>query len=107
MLKDKGAKTALLSLSFNIPYGAYHVLCGIAEHSWWLFTVGIYYVVLSLMRVTVLVTRRPAVSTAKTTGVLLMLLSFPLAGRVPQEFWVPSVSRQESRSCGLPSLLAP
>ena len=82
MLKGKGVKTALISLALNIPYSAYHIIFGIVEHSWWLFTVGIYYAILSIMRVTVHTTRKTPIITAKFTGAMLTVLSLSLCGIV-------------------------
>ena len=82
MLKGKGVKTALISLALNIPYSAYHMVFGIIEHSWWLFTVGVYYAFLSIMRVTALITKASPVVISRGTGVMLTVMSLPLCGIV-------------------------
>ena len=42
------------SLISNIAFGAYHIFFGIITHSDWLFTIGIYYAILSIVRFAVL-----------------------------------------------------
>ncbi len=79
---DRTQKLALISLLFNIAYGAYHVIFGAAARSWWLFTVGIYYAILSVVRFAVLRTKKNDISSIRFTGVMLMLLSLPLIGTV-------------------------
>ncbi len=79
---DKTQKLALLSLLFNIAYSAYHVVFGAAARSWWLFTVGIYYAILSVVRFFVLQTKKSGAFTLRSTGVMLMLLTAPLIGTV-------------------------
>ena len=75
-------KSALISLAFNIAFGAYHIVFGVMEHSWWLFTVGVYYVILSTARFAVIMTKRNGRFVTKFAGIMLMVLSVPLAGTV-------------------------
>ncbi|MBR2848823.1 MAG: hypothetical protein IKB87_05150 [Clostridia bacterium] len=79
---NKILKSALISLAFNIAFGAYHIVFGVMGHSWWLFTVGVYYVILSTARFTVIMTKRNGRFITKFTGIMLMVLSVPLAGTV-------------------------
>lgn len=75
-------KSALISLAFNIAFGAYHIVFGVVERSWWLFTVGVYYVILSTARFAVIMTKRNGRFVTKFAGIMLMVLSVPLAGTV-------------------------
>lgn len=75
-------KSALVSLTFNIAFSAYHIVLGVIERSWWLFTVGVYYVILSIARFSVIRTKRSDRFITKFTGIMLMILSVPLAGTV-------------------------
>lgn len=79
---DEIFKTALISLAFNIAFSAYHIVFGVIERSWWLFTVGVYYVILSTARFAVIVTKRNGRFVTKFAGIMLMVLSVPLVGTV-------------------------
>ena len=79
---NKALKFSLYSLLFNMAYSAYHILFGVITHSWWLFTVGFYYVLLSTVRFAVLQTKKRDGFATKFTGIMLMLLSLPLVGTV-------------------------
>lgn len=75
-------RTSFLSLLFNAVFCAYHIVYGVLTHSWWLFTLGIYYAILSIVRFTVLRSKKNNSFITKFTGVMLMLLSLPLSGTV-------------------------
>ena len=76
-------KLAFLSLSVNIAFGGYNIVIGCVTHSWWLLTVGTYYAVLSVVRYTVLRSKKENTAFIKQfTGILLMVMSLPLAGTV-------------------------
>ena len=75
-------KLSILSLLFNIAYSAYHIVFGVSARSWWLFTAGIYYVILSIVRFAVLRTNKNDAFLIRFTGAMLMLLSFPLVSMV-------------------------
>lgn len=75
-------KRAIVSLIFNIIFAAYHIVFGMIDHSFWLFTVGIYYAVLSIARFVLLQLKDNNNFVTKFTGVMLMLLSFSLVGTV-------------------------
>ncbi len=75
-------KFTLLNLLFNVGFCVYHIILGVITHSWWLFTVGVYYALLSIIRFTVLQIREANNFVTMFTGVMLMLLSLSLAGTV-------------------------
>lgn len=75
-------KSALVSLAFNISFSAYHIVFGVMEHSWWLFTVGVYYVILSTAQFAVIMTKQNGSFVTRFAGSMLMVLSVPLAGTV-------------------------
>jgi hypothetical protein len=79
---EKTTKTALLSLLSNIAFAGYHLIFGVVTASWWLFTVGVYYTVLSIMRFVVIRVKKNEQRLAKITGGMLMALSVPLVGTV-------------------------
>ncbi len=79
---DRTSKLAIISLSFNIAFAAYHLAAGFITSSWWLLTLGSYYLVLSIVRFAVLCLRAKERFIAKFTGWMLMLLSIPLVGTV-------------------------
>lgn len=73
---------ALASLTFNIAFAIYHLLLGLVTSSWWLLTLGSYYLVLSIVRFVVLRSKSKECFIAKFTGWMLILLSIPLVGTV-------------------------
>ena len=79
---DRTLKLSLLSLLLNVAFSAYYIVFGGITRSWWLFTVGVYYVILSVVRFAVLRTKQSDGFATKFTGVMLMLLSLPLVGTV-------------------------
>ena len=79
---DRTLKFALASLTFNIAFATYHLVMGLVTSSWWLLTLGSYYLVLSAVRFMVLRTKNKERFIAKFTGWMLILLSIPLAGTV-------------------------
>ncbi len=79
---DKTLKFALVSLIFNVAFGAYHLVFGIVSSSWWLLTLGSYYLILSIVRFAVLCTKSKERLITKFTGGMLIALSIPLAGTV-------------------------
>ncbi len=82
MRMDRTLKLALVSLLFNMVYSAYHIIFGIATHSWWFFTIGIYYAILSIVRFVVLQHKREKHFIIRFTGIMLMVLSLSLVGTV-------------------------
>ena len=79
---DRTLKIALASLLFNIAFATYHLVMGMVTSSWWLFTLGSYYLVLSIVRFVVLRFKSEERFIAKFAGWMLILLSIPLAGTV-------------------------
>ena len=79
---DRTLKFALASLVFNMAFAAYHLVMGMVTSSWWLLTLGSYYLVLSIVRFVVLRSKSGERFIAKFTGWMLILLSIPLAGTV-------------------------
>lgn len=79
---NNALKLSLFSLICNTAFCAYHILFGIITHSWWFFTVGVYYGVLSVVRFFVLQSKKNNNFIMKFSGVMLMLLSLPLVGTV-------------------------
>lgn len=79
---DKILRAALCSLLFNAIFTAYHIISGILTRSWWLFTVGVYYAILSVVRFVVIITKKRERFISKFTGAMLTSLSLPLVGTV-------------------------
>ena len=79
---DRTLKFALASLSFNIAFATYYLIMGLITRSWWLLTLGSYYLVLSIVRFVVLRSQSGERFIAKFTGWMLILLSIPLVGTV-------------------------
>ena len=79
---DRTLKLALFSLIFNIAFAMYNIGFGVITHSWWLFTTGIYYAILSIVRFTVLQIKKQNNFIKNFSGVMLMVLSLPLVGTV-------------------------
>ena len=75
---DRSYKSTWFSLLFNLLFSGYHILFGVIEHSWWLFTLGIYYVILGAVRCAVILTERSGRFVAVFAGSMLMVLSAPL-----------------------------
>ena len=79
---DRTLKFALASLVFNMAFATYHLVMGMVTSSWWLLTLGSYYLVLSIVRFVVLRSKSGERFIAKFTGWMLILLSIPLVGTV-------------------------
>ena len=83
---DRTLKLALVSLLLNIAFSAYHIIWGITAHSWWFFTIGIYYAILSIVRFVVLRHKGKERFVIQFTGIMLMVLSLSLVGTVVLAF---------------------
>jgi divalent metal cation (Fe/Co/Zn/Cd) transporter len=83
---NKIQKIAFISLFFNMAYSGYHILFGVITRSWWLFTIGIYFAILSIIRFTVLKSKGKGRFIIQFTGSMLMVLSLPLVGTVVLAF---------------------
>ena len=79
---DRTQKLALASLTFNTSFAIYNLVFGLSISSWWLLTLGSYYLVLSIVRFVVLRHKAEERFIARFTGWMLMILSIPLAGTV-------------------------
>lgn len=79
---NKSLKIAILSLVANTAFAAYYLISGALTSSWWLLTLGSYYLILSLLRFTVLQSKRTEHFIVKFTGWMLIALSIPLVGTV-------------------------
>ena len=79
---DKTIKLLLLSLTFNITFSLYHVVMGVLTQSWWLITVGVYYVILSALRSVILLIKKKIGLAKRLVGAMLMAMSIPLVGTV-------------------------
>ena len=79
---DRTLRLAFASLSFNIAFASYHVVMGLVTSSWWLLTLGSYYLVLAVVRFVVLRSKSKECFVTKFTGWMLILLSIPLFGTV-------------------------
>ena len=84
MKTDKLITIASLVLVVNAAYAVGNLLVGVSELSWWFITLGIYYIILSTMRLTVIIMSRKVRSgiTSKYVGVMLMVTAIPLLGIV-------------------------
>ena len=79
-------KITLISFMLNLAYSVYHIIFGIATHSWWFFTIGVYYIILSIIRIVVLQSKKQGRFAIRFTGMMLMVLSLPLVGTVILSF---------------------
>ncbi len=75
---DRTMKFATLSLLSNIAYGACNIIFGAVTRSWWLFIVGLYYVILSAVRFAVILSKKSNRFVTGLTGAMLIALSFSL-----------------------------
>jgi len=74
---------AFLSLAINVAFSTYNIIIGFTSQSWWLLTLGTYYAVLSIIRFTVLRSKKEnRIFLKHFTGILLVITSIPLAGTV-------------------------
>lgn len=75
-------KVALVSLVTNTAFAAYYFVFGIGAKSWWLLTLGSYYLILSIVRFVVLRSKKNDNFISTFAGWMLMALSLPLVGTV-------------------------
>lgn len=79
---DRTLHLAVASLAFNIAFAIYHLVLGLITRSWWLLTLGSYYLVLSVVRFAVLRFKSNQRFITKLTGWMLIILSVTLVGTV-------------------------
>lgn len=82
MLKDRTQNSTFISVTVNILFGAYNIALGATTLSWWMLTIGTYYIFLSAMRVAVLKTKISEKHIQRISGILLICMTIPLAGTV-------------------------
>ena len=82
MYAGRTLRFALISLVFNITFGIYHIIWGVTTRSWWFFTIGIYYSILSVVRFGILRSKGKKRFLAHFTGTMLIALSVSLVGTV-------------------------
>ncbi|MBR3750890.1 MAG: hypothetical protein IKK58_03880 [Clostridia bacterium] len=100
-MKNRVERISWASLGINVAFSAFYVIFAVVESSWWLFTLGIYYLGLSVVRFIVLRSRkREGVRVALFTGIMLTALVVPLAGSV-----ILSVVRERGTTLGLIPML--
>ena len=79
---DKTLKLVFISLTLNVAFAIYHLVLGLTTNSWWLLTLGSYYLFLSVVRAVVLRYKTKERFITKFTGWTLIVLSIPLVGTV-------------------------
>ncbi len=79
---DRTLKIALGGLAVNVAFSAYYLAFGGIQGSWWLLSLGVYYLMLSLVRFVVLRTKSREGTVTRFTGWMLIVLSVPLVGTV-------------------------
>ena len=79
---DRALKLAFASLIFNMTFAIYHLVQGSFANSWWLLTLGSYYLILSIVRFVVLRSKSKGGFVTRFTGWMLIVLSVPLVGTV-------------------------
>ena len=77
---DRTLKLAPVNLIFNAAFAVYNIVSGVVAGSWWLLTLGSYYLGLSLMRFFAIKSKRQ--TAGKAAGIMLMILSLSLVGTV-------------------------
>lgn len=82
---DIKLKIPFFSVVFNLVFSLYYIIWGMLNHSWWMFTIGIYYLILCIVRYIVLRNKRTD-SGALFAGIMLMVLTLPLFGTIILSF---------------------
>ncbi len=79
---DIALKIAIANLIVNTAFSGYYLVFSIMTGSWWLLTLGLYYLVLSITRFVVIRVKKRELFIAKFTGWMLMVMSVFLVGTV-------------------------
>ena len=79
---DRILKLALANLIFNAAFAIYHLVLGLVTSSWWLLTLGMYYLLLGTVRFVVIHFRDDEAFITGFTGWMLIILCIPLSGTV-------------------------
>ena len=98
---DKTLKFALVSTMINISFAIYHLAMGFVISSWWLWTLGSYYFILSIVRFVVLHSKQKESFITKFTGWMLVMLSVPLFATV-----VLSIVQERGRKLNIIVMIA-
>jgi len=76
----------LLKFIVNLAFALYNCVLGIASYSWWFIAVGTYYIVLSIMRLTIITfsakNRKNEMFIMRFSGIMIFVLSVVLCGIV-------------------------
>ena len=75
---DRPLKIAVVSLAGNIVFASYYLIFGVVSGSAWLLSLGVYYLILSIVRFVVLRLKKNARLATSFSGVMLMILSLAL-----------------------------
>ena len=99
-------KSLLRSLSINVCYAGFHLLSGAVYRSVWQISTGIYYLILSLIRMVLVQYERKQTQTEEPAerlrvgwrgfqvcGILIFLLNVAMSGMVVQMIWHDRGSR--------------
>ena len=79
---DRTLRLELANLIFNAAFAIYHLVLGLVTGSWWLFTLGTYYLLLGTVRFVVIHFRDDGPFITGFTGWMLIILCIPLSGTV-------------------------
>ena len=79
---NRALRLAPTTLIFDIAFAVYHLASGFFTSSWWLITLGSYYLILSVVRFVVLCLKSKERFAIRFTGWMLISLSIPLVGTV-------------------------
>lgn len=96
----------VMSMAVNVCYGGYNLACGILYQSRWLLSTGVYYLVLSLIRLVLVGYEWKRKRTAgereqlalgwrgfQVCGMLMLVLNLAMSGMVAQMIWEGKGSR--------------
>lgn len=76
----------LLKFIINLAFALYNCVLGIASYSWWFIAVGAYYIMLSIMRITIIAfsakNRKNEMFIMRFSGIMIFILSIVLCGIV-------------------------
>ena len=75
-------KITTINTLFNIAFCIYYLIFGTISSSWWLLTLGVYHLILSVVRLVVLKSKNEKYSITKFVGWMLIILLAPLIGTV-------------------------
>ncbi len=87
MIKLNTINKSILSLIINMVYALYNVILGFYTTSWWFITLAAYYIILSVMRFSIVYSYKKhkdnnGLFIKRFTGIMLIILSIVLIGTV-------------------------